>query len=77
MYNDIRVTDAQQKVLLEDDFDGDLSKWEFARTLSYLMDGAKRDRLPWSGDLYFAPAERLLCFRPSKLHARHAQDARL
>jgi alpha-L-rhamnosidase len=54
LFDFIRVRDAAGKVLLFDDFSADLSKWQFARTLSYVADGAKRDRLVWSGDLYFA-----------------------
>jgi len=53
LFDNIRVADAKGQVLLSDDFTGDLSKWQFARTLSYVADGAKRDRLVWSGDLYF------------------------
>jgi len=49
----VRVADASGRTLLADDFSGDLSKWQFARTLPYVADGAKRDRLVWSGDLYF------------------------
>ncbi len=54
LFDQIQVTDGAGKLLLLDDFSGDLAQWEFARTLSYLADGAKRDRLIWSGDLYFA-----------------------
>ena len=53
LFDFIRVNDDAGKALLSDDFSGDLSKWQFARTLSYVADGAKRDRLIWSGDLYF------------------------
>lgn len=54
LFDFIRVKDDKGRMLLEDDFAGDLSKWQFARTLSFVADGAKRDRLIWSGDLYFA-----------------------
>ena len=54
LFDFVRVTDGNGKPLLSDDFSGDLSKWQFARTLSFVADGAKRDRLVWSGDLYFA-----------------------
>ena len=53
LFDGIRVCDGKGQVLLADDFGGDLSKWQFARTLSFVADGAKRDRLIWSGDLYF------------------------
>ena len=54
LFDQIKVTDGAGRVLLLDEFSGDLTLWQFARTLSYLADGAKRDRLIWSGDLYFA-----------------------
>ncbi len=50
----IHVKNSRRETLLFDDFSGDLSGWEFARTLSFVADGAKRDRLVWAGDLYFA-----------------------
>ncbi len=54
LFDFITVKNGKGRVLLSDDFAGDLSKWKFARTLSFVADGAKRDRLIWSGDLYFA-----------------------
>lgn len=54
LFDFITVKDGKGRMLLEDDFSGDLSKWKYARTLSFVADGAKRDRLIWSGDLYFA-----------------------
>jgi len=54
LFDYISVKDGTGQTLLEDDFAGDLTKWQFARTLSFVADGAKRDRLIWSGDLYFA-----------------------
>lgn len=54
LFDRIRVTDGNGQTLLADDFSGDLSRWQFARTRSFVADGAKRDRLIWSGDLYFA-----------------------
>lgn len=54
LFASIRVSDPSGRELLSDDFAGDLCQWQFARTLSYVADGAKRDRLVWSGDLYFA-----------------------
>ena len=54
LFDAIRVTDARGRVLLADDFSGWLGRWQFARTLPFVADGAKRDRLVWSGDLYFA-----------------------
>lgn len=54
LFDFIRVTDGAGRVLLEDGFEGGLGQWAFARTLGFVADGAKRDRLVWSGDLYFA-----------------------
>ena len=48
------VNVSNDKELLNEDFAGDLEQWGFTRTLSYISDGAKRDRLVWSGDLDWA-----------------------
>ena len=71
LFDFIRISDQGGSVLFEDDFDGDLSAWEFARTLSFLSDGGKRDRLVWSGDLYFA--QRLEYY--SKADASYMRDS--
>ncbi len=62
LYDYISVTDESGRVLLKDDFSGDLSQWNFPRTLSYVSDGAKRDRLVWSGDLYWAERNAFYAF---------------
>jgi alpha-L-rhamnosidase len=54
LFEYVKVTNSNGRTLLFDDFTDDLSKWDFSRTLSFVADGAKRDRLVWSGDLYFA-----------------------
>jgi alpha-L-rhamnosidase len=54
LFDFVHVIDGEGRTLLSDDFSGDLAQWSFARTLPYVADGAKRDRLVWSGDLYFA-----------------------
>ncbi|MEI7901574.1 MAG: alpha-L-rhamnosidase C-terminal domain-containing protein [bacterium] len=54
LFDTITVKDGKGQKLLADDFSGDLSQWQFARTLSSVVDGGKRDRLLWTGDLYFA-----------------------
>ena len=41
-----------------------LDNWEFARTLPYVADGAKRDRLIWSGDLWWAERNIFYSFNP-------------
>ena len=53
LFDSITVKDGKGQKLLADDFSGDLSQWQFARTLSCVVDGGKRDRLLWTGDLYF------------------------
>ena len=44
----------------------DLSDWQFARTPVFMADGAKRDRLPWSGDLDFAGRNIYYAFKNAK-----------
>ena len=65
LFDVIRVTDGKGHALLSDDFSGDLSQWQFARTLSFVADGAKRDRLVWSGDLYWAERNVFYAFAKS------------
>lgn len=46
---------GEDAVLLKDDFKNGLnSDYVFTRSLPFLSDGAKRDRLPWIGDLDWA-----------------------
>lgn len=55
LYDSVRVVDCKTKAeLFSDAFDHGLDQWDFSRTRAFLADGAKRDRLVWSGDLYFA-----------------------
>ncbi|MGN0852926.1 MAG: alpha-L-rhamnosidase C-terminal domain-containing protein [Kiritimatiellia bacterium] len=42
----------------------DLDAWDFARTLPFTADGAKRDRLIWSGDLWWAERNLFYGFGP-------------
>lgn len=54
-YDDLQVRDASGQVVFADDFDDPmLAQWEFERPEPFVSDGAKRDRLVWSGDLYWA-----------------------
>jgi len=53
LFDSITVKDGKGQPLLTDDFSGALSQWQFARTLPHVVDGGKRDRLLWTGDLYF------------------------
>lgn len=41
-----------------------LDEWEFPRTVAYVADGAKRDRLVWSGDLWWAERNLFYSFNP-------------
>ena len=41
-----------------------LDEWDFPRTVSYVADGAKRDRLIWSGDLWWAERNLFYSFPP-------------
>lgn len=54
LVQNVRVTAPDGKTLLKDDFKRDLTKWDFVRTKPFVADGAKRDRLPWIGDLDWA-----------------------
>jgi hypothetical protein len=65
----VRVTDFAGVTLLEDDFRDDLSAWSFRRTLSFVADGVKRDRLPWIGDLDWAGRNIYYAFRDPKYMA--------
>lgn len=54
MVNALEVV-REDAVLLKDDFTNGLScDYEFTRSLPFVSDGAKRDRLPWIGDLDWA-----------------------
>ena len=63
LVDNVKVTDSKGKVLLQDDFSGELDQWSFARTLAFISDGAKRDRLVWSGDLDWAARNVYYAFR--------------
>ena len=43
---------------------GGLDEWDFARTRPFVADGAKRDRLVWSGDLWWAERNIFYSFNP-------------
>ena len=51
---------AGEPVPLEED------AWDYARTPPYVSDGAKRDRLVWSGDLWFAQRNVYAAFDPGE-----------
>ena len=55
MLDFVEVKNEDGKVVFQDDFnDASLSKWDFLRPNPIVADGAKRDRLIWSGDLWWA-----------------------
>ena len=47
----VKVND---NIIWQDDFSSDLDAYEFTRSAPFISDGAKRDRLPWIGDLDWA-----------------------
>lgn len=49
----LKVT-SNDNIIWSDDFSGDLDAYEFTRSAPFVSDGAKRDRLPWIGDLDWA-----------------------
>lgn len=54
-YDDLSVVDTDGREVFVDGFDDPaLMKWTFERPDPFVSDGAKRDRLVWSGDLYWA-----------------------
>ncbi|MBQ7188403.1 MAG: discoidin domain-containing protein [Kiritimatiellae bacterium] len=62
----IQIVDGDGAVRWKSRFDAadGLDEWEFPRTLSYVADGAKRDRLIWSGDLWWAERNLFYSFNP-------------
>ena len=78
MVDALAVTQGET-VLLQDDFTDGLSEdYTFTRSLPFLSDGAKRDRLPWIGDLdwagrnvYYAFSELKYMWGSLLMFARH------
>ena len=55
LFDSVELKDGTGKSLLKDDFgDAKLAKWDFTRAEPFVADGATRDRLIWSGDLWWA-----------------------
>lgn len=46
--------ETNNNIIWCDDFSGNLDAYEFTRSVPFVSDGAKRDRLPWIGDLDWA-----------------------
>ncbi len=57
------VVTADNKVIWKDNFDSGLDAYEFTRSAPFVSDGAKRDRLPWIGDLDWAGRNMYYAFR--------------
>lgn len=55
LFDFVELKDDNDKTLLKDDFsDAKLAQWDFTRAKPFVADGATRDRLIWSGDLWWA-----------------------
>ena len=66
----VAVRDAKGVQLFRDDFsagdsEGHLPGWDYPRSFRFLADGAKRDRLVWSGDLWWAARTCFVAFGPA------------
>ena len=70
MIDTVVIRNKDGKVVFRDDFDGSLDGWEFTRTRAYIADGAKRDRLVWSGDLWWAERNIFHAFAPTVPYIR-------
>ena len=65
-FDNLVVKDASGKTVFSDGFDDErLGNWDFERPEAFVSDGAKRDRLVWSGDLYWAGRNFYYAFRDS------------
>jgi len=62
----VRLVDGDGAVRWQSRFDAPdgLEEWDFARTPPFVADGAKRDRLVWSGDLWWAERNLYYSFNP-------------
>ena len=63
------VKDGEGRELFREDFskaddEGRLSGWDYTRSFQFMADGAKRDRLVWIGDLWWAQRTCFAAFRP-------------
>ncbi len=60
------VVENKGKTIFADDFSGNLDAYEFTRSAPFVSDGAKRDRLPWIGDLDWAGRNIYYAFKDFK-----------
>ena len=63
------VKDGNGQEVFRDDFagaddEGRLPGWDYTRSFQFMADGAKRDRLVWIGDLWWAQRTCFAAFRP-------------
>ncbi len=70
MIDSVAIRGADGKEVFREDFDGGLADWEYTRTLPFIADGAKRDRLVWSGDLWWAERSVFHAFSPDVPYLR-------
>ncbi|MCR5750861.1 MAG: hypothetical protein K6G91_02765 [Kiritimatiellae bacterium] len=70
MIDSVVLRNRKGEVVFRDDFDGPPDSWEFTRTRAYIADGAKRDRLIWSGDLWWAERNVFHAFAPDVPYMR-------
>lgn len=73
----ITVRDAKGATLFHDAFgqadaEGRLPGWDYHRSFQFLADGAKRDRLVWSGDLWWAVRSCQSAFKPDWPYVRES-----
>ena len=73
MIHRVVVKDAQGRELWHDDFSdgnalGKAVNWAYSETGPYVADGGKRDRLVWSGDLWWAVRSVAYGFGPSDVY---------
>ena len=65
----VTVRNAKGESVFNDDFaaadaEGRLPGWEYPRSFRFIADGGKRDRLVWSGDLWWAARTCFAAFGP-------------
>ena len=65
----VTVKDASGREVLREDFagadaEGRLPGWDYTRSFKFMADGAKRDRLVWIGDLWWAARSCFYGYRP-------------
>lgn len=66
----VTVFDGKGEAVFRDDFsaadgEGRLPGWDYPRAFRFLADGGKRDRLVWSGDLWWAARTCFAAFGPN------------